>query len=186
MKKFTSDFGIFQYAYSGTPLTSYEDVGFGFQPPTGAFPVDIVDRGKWVSVSQDPTTGAISFGPVVTNRTPWYTQSDFNFTQNYKISEEKALSFSATFANLLNQRSVVSDNQQVDSNNSISYIGPGGLALPNGPSFYAAAESPYNYQALNNAAISNGGGPLTVNSGYGRPYLFQVARTIRLGVKFTF
>ena len=132
--------------------------------------------------------------PCGTNRTPWYTQSDFNFTQNYKISEEKALSFSATFANLFNQRAVVSDDQQIDSNNSTSYIGPGGLQLPNGPSFYAAAESPYNYQALSNAAISssptknfpNGNGPLTVNSGYGQPFLFQVARTIRLGVKFTF
>jgi carboxypeptidase family protein len=194
MKKWTSDIGLFQYAYSGTPLTSYEDVGYGFQPPTGAFPTDVVDRGKWVSATQDPTTGTISFGPAVTNRTPWYTQTDFNFTQNYKVSEGKVLSFSATFANLFNQRAVVSDNQQIDSNNFTSFIGPGGLALPNGTQFYAAAESPYNYQALTNAAISSGptknfptgNGPLTLNSGYGQPYLFQIARTIRLGAKFTF
>ena len=29
-------------------------------------------------------------------------------------------------------------------------------------------------------------GPITVNSQYGKPYLFQLSRNIRLGLKFTF
>jgi hypothetical protein len=187
MKKFTTDFGIFQYAYSGTPLTSYEDVGYGFGAPANAFPTDVVDRGKWVSVSQNPTTGLVTFGPAVTNRTPWYTQTDFNLQQNYKLSEQKVISFSATFANLLNQRAVVSNNQQIDSNNYTNFIAPNGLFLVNGPAFYAAAEAPYNYQAETNAAFTNSlGKALTINSQYGMPYLYQIARTLRLGVKFTF
>ena len=54
LRKFTTDFGIFQTAYSGTPLTSELDVGYSYagQP---AFPTDIVDRGKWIDVTQDPT-----------------------------------------------------------------------------------------------------------------------------------
>ena len=187
MKKFTTDFGIFQYAYSGTPLTSYEDVGYGFGAPSNAFPTDVVDRGKWVSVSQNPTTGLVSFGPAITNRTPWYVQTDFNLQQNYKLSEQKVISFSATFANLFNQRAVVSTNQQIDSNNYTNFIAPNGLFLVNGPAFYAAAEAPYNYQAETNSAFTNAQGKaLTINSQYGMPYLYQIARTLRLGVKFTF
>ena len=39
LRKFATDFGIFQSAYSGTPLTSYLDVGYAFP---GGFPTDIV------------------------------------------------------------------------------------------------------------------------------------------------
>ena len=51
------------------------------------------------------------------------------------------------------------------------------------PSFH-----PYNISGLlNNAAITNAtGGPATVGSGYGLPNRYQLGRTIRLGVKFTF
>ncbi len=184
--KLTTDLGIFQYAYSGTPQTSYLDVGYAF--PSG-FPTDVVDRGKWVSLTQDPTTGAIAVGPTTTYRTPWYTQTDFNFTQNYKLREQKIISFSATLANLLNQRSVVAYNQQMDSAYAQNFIAPNGQNLFAGQAFYAAAERPYNIAALMNAAptnIVNKNGPITVNSNYGQPYLYQVARTIRLGVKFTF
>jgi hypothetical protein len=184
--KLSSDFGVFQYAYSGTPQTSYLDVGFAF--PSG-FPTDVVDRGKFVNVSQNPSTGLISVGNPYTNRTPWYTQTDFNFTQNYKLSEQKVLSFTATVANLFNQRAVVADNQQIDSAYAQSFIAPGGHTIGGGQAFYAAAERPYDFTALMNAAPTNpvsATGPLTINSAYGKPFLYQVARTMRLGVKFTF
>ena len=186
MKKFSSDFGIFQYAYSGTPQTSFVDVGFAF--PSG-FATDVVDRGKFVNVTQDPTSGLISVGNPYTNRTPWYTQTDFNFTQNYKLSEQKVLSFSATVSNLFNQRAVVSDNQQIDSAYAQSFIAPGGHTLGAGQAFYAAAERPYDFAALMNTAPTNpvnGAGPLTVNSAYGTPFLYQTSRNLRLQVKFTF
>jgi hypothetical protein len=186
MKKFSSDFGIFQYAYSGTPQTSFVDVGFAF--PSG-FATNVVDRGKWVDVSQNPANGSITVGDPRTFRTPWYTQTDFNFTQNYKVSEQKVLSFSATVSNLLNQRSVVSENQQIDSAFVQSFIAPGGLNISAGAPFYAAAQRPYNFAALMNTAPTNpvnGNGPLTVNSAYGKPFLYQTSRNLRLGVKFTF
>jgi hypothetical protein len=126
-----------------------------------------------------------------TKRTPWYTQSDFNLRQAYKITESKVLSFDATFTNVLNQRNVVSDNQEIDSGFANNYIGPGGQTLPSGPAFYGAAESKYDYVAEMNAAPANsgglgGGGPITVSSQYGKPYLFQLSRNIRLQLHFTF
>jgi len=47
-------------------------------------------------------------GNPITQRTPWYNQTDFNLQQNYKISEKKTLAFSATIGNVLNERSVTS------------------------------------------------------------------------------
>jgi len=57
-----------------------------------------------------------------------------------------------------------------------------------GTPFYAASFHPYNISSLlNNASITNAtGGPATVGSGYGLPNRYQLGRTIRLGVKFTF
>jgi hypothetical protein len=181
-RKFTTDFGIFQTAYSGTPLTSYTDVGLWSAP--GAFPQDVVNRGKWIDVGQDNSTGVISISQPYTKRTPWYTQTDFNIQQGYKVTESKNLSFTATFTNLLNQHSVVSDGQQIDSSYAANYLTPGGNALTNGPAFYSAAMRPYNLQQnLNNSAS---GDPVTTNSQYGKPYLYQLSRNIRLAVKFTF
>jgi|HubBroStandDraft_6_1064221.scaffolds.fasta_scaffold01746_4 outer membrane receptor protein involved in Fe transport len=181
--KATTDFGIFQYAYSGSPQTSYMDVGFS---SPGAWPVDIVNRGKWVDVSEDPTTGAITVGNPRTFRSPWFTQTDFNFQQNYKVSENKVVSFSATFANLLNQRSVTAYQGQVDSNATQSFITPGATFIAQ-PGFYANAERPYNVASLLNQDNFGGtGSGNTINSQYGKPYLFQAPRNFRLGVKFTF
>ena len=82
LKNLTTDFGIFQAAYSGTPLTSQIDVGYSFagQP---AFPTDIVNRGKWIDVTQDPTTGVITTSAPYTKRTPWYLDTDFNLKQEF-------------------------------------------------------------------------------------------------------
>jgi hypothetical protein len=66
---------------------------------------------------------------------------------------------------------------------------PGGHWLGDGPAFYAAAMSPYNYTALMNNAPTNptaAGGPLTVDSQYGKPLFYQPSRNIRLGLHFTF
>jgi hypothetical protein len=179
--KMSTDLGIFQYAYSGSPLTSYADVGYAFP---GAFPVDIVNRGKWVDVTEDPVSGVITVGAPRTYRTPWYTQTDFNFQQNYKVSEQKVISFSATFANLLGQRAVTSYGQQIDSNITQSFMSPGNTFIAS-QGFYANGERPYNVQSLLNQTNLFGEGN-TVNSQYGKPYLFQAPRSLRLGVKFTF
>jgi len=66
------------------------------------------------------------------------------------------------------------------------YIAPGGHTLFDGPPAYAAFEDAYNVSPLLNSSPANGGGPVTINSQYAKPFLFQLSRNIRLGLKFTF
>jgi hypothetical protein len=201
MRKMTTDLGIFQVLYQGTPEASYLDVGSsfaGYGLQGGGYSVYVAGRGQWVPVSQDPTTGLITTGQPTLQRTPWYIQTDFNFQQNYKVTESKMLSFSATLQNLFNERSVTAVNESIDSGYNINYIGtPGGLSLPNGAPFYQSTFQPYNFAALSNAALSNINcpttsnptgvcGPLTISSGYGKPNRYQIGRTIRLQIRFTF
>jgi hypothetical protein len=182
-----TDFGLFSYLYSGSPQTSYADVGFAFP---GAFPTLIAGRGKWVDVTQDPATGAITVGNPRVFRTPWYTQSDLSVGHSYKLNEAKNIRFSATFTNLFNRRATTAYYSQMDSNFSSQFIAPGGTAIFDGGAFYSAAEHPYDLAPLlNNApttAALSGTGPITVNSQYGKPILFQLGRSIRLGLRFTF
>jgi hypothetical protein len=198
MRHFTSQFGIFQVMYQGSPITGYLDGGFsfpvGYNVPNagGGFPIDVVDRGKFVNITQDPTTGAITVGNPFTKRTPWYNQTDFNFVQSYKISESKTLGFSATIANVLNSQSVTALQENITSGFNSNFIAPGGLTLPKGVPFYSAVENPYDFRALLNSSPSNtilggkGPGPVTIDSGYGQPNRYQAGRTIRLAVRFTF
>jgi hypothetical protein len=194
LRKFTTDLGMFQYLYDGSPRTSYLDVGAG----NGAWAVQAWDRGKFVDVSQDPTTGLITVGSPRTNRTPWYTQTDFNLQQNYKISESKVLSFSATFTNLLNQRAITAYNEDITSLNvtnqyiTLNATDPSAVCrfltqcyIGDGNAFYAAAERPYDVQAqLNNQ--KGHGVSAALNSAYNTPVYYQLSRNIRLGMKFTF
>jgi hypothetical protein len=192
MHKFTTNFGIFQYLYSGSPATSYLDTGAG----NSFWAVQSWDRGKWVDASRDPATGLITLGSPKTFRTPWYTQSDFNLTQNYKVSEQKVLSFEATFSNLFNQRSVTAYNADLTSlavtNQYIALNSPspacsfvGQCRIADGNPFYAAAERPYDVQAqLNN--FKGRGTSAALNSAYKTPVFYQQSRNIRLGFKFTF
>jgi Carboxypeptidase regulatory-like domain len=185
LRKFTTDVGIFQTAYQGSPVSSYVDVGLGFN----AFPVYPENRGMWQDLSQDPTTGVVSaVGNPYARRTPWYTQSDLNFKQTYALTESKALSFDATFANLLNQRAVTAFTESVGSEygavNPNSVL-PNGYAIGGGTGYsagqaYSAFEHPYDWKTLLN---TDG---LTINSQYGKPFLFQAARNVRLAVHFTF
>ncbi|WP_263367316.1 TonB-dependent receptor [Edaphobacter bradus] len=187
LRKFTTDLGIFQTLYEGSPNTTYMDIGL----PYNAFPVQVFNRGKWANITQDASTGVVTVGNPTTFRMPWYNQTDFNFQQAYKISEAKALSFTATFANLLNEHSVTALNEQVDSTygGGTQYGKPGGLNLTKGTAFYAAAEHPYSVSdALNglNGQNNQHGKPITINSLYGKPLSYQLPRTLRLAVKFTF
>jgi len=187
-KKLETNFGLLQYFYQGSPNTSFTDVGFqfgGYGLPS--FPVDVVDRGKWIDVTQDPNTGAVTVGPARTFRNPWYIQSDFNIMQSYKIAESKALSFSATFTNLFNQHSVTAVNESINSlfTGTQQWTTPGGQSIFFGVPFYSAAMHPYSVSDLLNVNNSNGA-PITINSQYGKPLFYQLPRSIRLGVKFTF
>jgi hypothetical protein len=200
LHKFVTDLGLFQVLYQGSPQNSFMDVGSAFPLywlAGGGYSVDVVGRGQWVDVTQNPNTGLITFGTPYLRRTPWYLQTDFNLQQNYKLGESKVLSFSATLQNLFNERSVTAVNQSIDSGFNFNYIAPNGLTLGNGTPFYQATFQPYNIAALSNSAPTNINcpsssnpdgvcGPLTVSSGYGLPNRYQIGRSIRLRVQFTF
>ena len=195
LKKFSTDFGIFQYLYSGSPMTSYLDVGAG----NGGWAVQAWDRGKWVDVSQDPTSGLITVGAPRTQRTPWYTQTDLGITQNFKVTESKTLSFTISATNLLNQRAVTAFNEDITSLavtnqyiplNDVNNSG-GNCAFAtqcyilDGNMFYAAAERPYDVQGqLNN--FKDRGVSAALNTAYKTPIYYQLSRQLRLGAKFSF
>lgn len=188
LKKFATDLGLFQTFYAGSPQTSYANIGY-----SQGFPVQVVGRGTWIDVSQNPNTGFVTVGTPRLKRLPWYIQSDFNVNQTYKISEGKELTMGATFTNALNQHSVVAVNEQIDSSypGVAQYGTPGGNPIFNGAAFYAAAESAYNLSDtfnFNNSTNTTGAAfsPETINANYGKPLLYQQPRALRLNIKFTF
>jgi hypothetical protein len=195
--KFTTNFGIFQYLYQGSPNMSYTDVGLSYN----AFPVKPFNWGKWADVTQSPTTGQITVGAPRTYRTPWYIQSDLQIDQEYRIKGSMSVKFAATATNALNQHSVTAIYSQIDSSyEGNQYITPGGQDLggngtaanPGGLAFYGAATQPYNVQSSLNGTPINGqpsnnvGGPETINSQYGKPLYYQHPRGIRLSAAFNF
>jgi hypothetical protein len=182
-----TDFGIFSYAYSGSPQTSFADVGFAFGG-FPSFPTLLAGRGKWIDVAQDPATGAVTVGNPRTFRTPWFMQSDVQLGHSYKINETKNIRFSATFNNVFNRRATTAYYTYINTDFVATYLTPGGLNIGAGGAFYSAAEHPYDVAALlnNSPTNPNGAGPITINSWYGKPFLFQLSRNIRLGLRFTF
>lgn len=189
LSRMSTNFGLFQYFYQGSPNTTYGDVGLSFN----AFPVNLVGRGKWVDITQNKTTGAYTVSAPYTYRNPWYNQSDFQVEQAYKVREGQEINFQATFTNLLNQHAVTAVNEQVDTAyGGNEYITPGGYNITAGIPFYAAAQSAYNLQSSLNGTPINGqpsnsnGGPITLNSEYGKPLSYQLPRTIRLSIHYTF
>jgi Carboxypeptidase regulatory-like domain len=174
--------GIFQDAYSGTPQSSFVDLGYSIAGGGnfGQFAVYPEGLGKWVDISQSPTTGAITVGNARTFRTPWLTQTDLNFKQTYKVKESQAISFDATIGNALNQHKVVAYYGSVDTAYEPQFLAPGGIPFYFGGQAYSLYEHPYDWKSLMN---TDG---ITLNSQYGKPYLFQVARNIRLQLHYTF
>jgi carboxypeptidase family protein len=186
----TTTLGLFQVAYQGSPLSTASEVGIGNTSPIED--TYIFGHGQWANVSQDPNTGNITIGTPYARRTPWFTQSDFNFVHAIKVNknnDHQVFEFQSTITNLLNQRAPVSYWETF-----ASYWNPSGLfpgTFPNGivfggAPFYQAAETGYNVQQAIAAQPSYFGTPFIVNSEYGKPNIWQRSRAIRLGVKFTF
>jgi len=180
--RMSTNFGWFQTMYSGTPMSTYTDVGFSFaQPPySGGFPVYPEDRGRWANMKLvDNGSGVLI--PTVTSvcscRTPWFLQSDASFRQEFKLNkqnEAQVLTFTADFSNLFNQQRVTAFYSQLDTANFQSFI------RPNGHFDYSSFEHPYDWKGL---LVTDG---VVGNSQYGKPLLYQLGRSIRLGVRYTF
>jgi hypothetical protein len=175
----TTTIGVFQVAYQGSPMSSFTDIGTGGGSPIEA--TYIYGRGNWVNATADPTTGALTLGSPFARRTPWYTQTDFNFGHSIKVNknnEAQVLSFQATITNLLNQHAAVSYWEGFNSNNFDTAIFPGGQTIANGAPFYQAAEGGYDPNSLTSS--------LLLHSQYGQPNVWQLSRNMRFGVKFSF
>jgi len=176
----TTTFGLFQVAYEGSPVSSFVDLGLAAdQEPIEA--TYIFGRGNFVNATADPATGAVTLGAPYARRTPWYTQTDLNFSHSIKVNknnEAQVLSFTATLTNVLNQHSVTSYWEGFGSNYFNSGLFP--FQIFNGASFYQQVETGYNAQAAVTAA------GLIQNSQYGQPNLWQISRKIRIGAQFTF
>jgi hypothetical protein len=177
-KHMATTFSLFQAAYSGTPLSSFSDIGLACcNEPIES--VDIFGRGKWANVTEDPTTGVVSFGTPTVRRTPWYTQTDFQLSHTIKLNgERQQLTFSATALNLLNQHAVVNYYQGFSSIAAASAMLPGSIF--GGAASYQTVEGGYDP-----VAAANGVGFIK-SSQYGQPNLWQLSRNIRLGVTFSF
>ena len=189
LHNFTTNFGLFQYFYEGSPNTTYADVGYS----ENAFPVKLFDWGKWANITQNPDTGAITVGTPFTYRNPWYNETDLSIEEGYKIGESKMINFQATITNAFNEHAVTAVYSQVDSSyDGNQFITPNGQAIYNGIPFYAAAMTPYDVQGSLNGnpiggQLSNSqAGPETINSQYGKPLYWQHPRTIRMQLTFSF
>jgi hypothetical protein len=164
----------------------------------GAFPTYILPRGQFLPISQDPT-GNLSIGNPYTRRTPWFIQSDVQLTQTYKIAESKSLAVSIIVPNVLNQRATTAFWGGIDSDYTYDQFltphspdcstgGTGVCTLLDGPAFYKAAMSGYDYVSLlkNMGGTVGTNGQATLNSLYGKPLFHQLSRNMYLSLKFTF
>ncbi|HLM79994.1 MAG TPA: TonB-dependent receptor [Terriglobales bacterium] len=202
LRKFSTDFGIFQYLYQGSPVSTFLDVGLSSPLPLnygapnaegGAFNQYPVGWGNFVNASQAPD-GTISVSAPYQRRTPWFTQSDLQLTQHYKFRERNDVSLSITVPNALNQHATVAYWESMDSSFYPQWIGPttaacgGPCFLLNSAKFYTAVEHPYNWTALLNQAPQGtpSGNHLVLNSLYGQPLYFQRARNLYMSLKLTF
>jgi hypothetical protein len=190
-KGMTTTIGLFQFAYQGTPVSSYTDI-----PTTnGNIPFEAVylfGRGKWSNITTDPS-GNITFGAPFDRRTPWFTQTDLQVKHSFHVNKNKeaqVLSFAANVTNILNNHSVVQYYAGFDSLNFQTPLIPGLVNgapanLGNGAALYNLLEHGYNPQLWVNG---NGGQVPRViaSSWYGQPSQYQLLRSMRLVLSFTF
>ena len=140
-------------------------------------------RDKWVNMTQDPTTGAITLGNPYTRRAPWFTQSDFNIAHSIKTGEHQALGFTVNIFNALGQRAVTSYYGGMNSEFFSTALSPGNTLVD--ATSYQTFESGYNVQTWvngNNGAVA----PITKSTWYGQPFTYQLPRTMRFAVTYTF
>jgi len=129
------------------------------------------------------TIGAITLGNFYTKRAPWFTQTDLNLSHTIKTTEHQTLAFSVNIFNALNQRVVTSYYGGMNSIFFPSPLLPSGAALADASS-YQAYETGYDVQSLIND--TSAGPAVTKSSWYGMPFTYQLPRSMRFGVSYTF
>jgi hypothetical protein len=185
----TTTFGLFQTAYQGSPQFSFMDIGANFGSQVSEA-VALYGRDKWVNMTQDPTTGAITLGNPYTRRAPWFTQSDLNLGHTIKTGEHQALGFTINVSNALGQRAVTSYYGGMNSIFFSTALTPGNVLAD--ATSYKSFESGYNVQSWINGGIcavcsaAGTAAPITKSSQSGMPFTYQLPRTMRFGVTYTF
>ncbi len=109
-----------------------------------------------------------------------------NIGHQIKVGEGKTIAFEAAAFNVLNQRAVTAYYGGMNSVNFATPLVPGNVGLYAGAATYQALESPYNVQQFINGDAGTGAPAVIKNSWYGKPFLFQNARSIRFTLKYTF
>ena len=176
----TTDLGIYQYVYQGTPLSSYTSVN-----PGGA-PVFLEGRGKFVQLTRDPTTGNFIAGAISNARTPIFANTDFSLAHEFHVSrtsERLHLRLEANISNIFNQHSPLVISQNMVRTGSITPA-PCGTNCPapgvTGSDYSVLEKNGYDYiGALNSGA-------LTLSSLYGQAAQWQTPRNMRFGLTFKF
>jgi hypothetical protein len=199
-------FGMFQSAFSGTPLSTC------LPSVSSTSSCEYVEgHGGWVNMSQDPAA-TIAAAAAGTNpikllgvehdrRAPFYTQTDFSFHHVFHVSktnEGMTLGFDLNAFNLFNQHAVTAVRDTPFSGSQISTPRLGG-SYTGTTDWHALTDKGWDYIATANLippactatpsaanCTSGRAGYKALSSIYGLPALWQTARTIRLGVKFTF
>lgn len=180
----TTRLGVYEQAYSGTPLSTYISVW-------GA-PVFVEGRGGYVDVTRDTTTGNWIAGNVTHNkRTPAYLQTDFNISHEVHVSKtnERMMGKVALECfNCFNQHAatLVDQNLIVSGSVNPAICGTAGTNC----TAIGAAQAGFDYGVLSTKGydyigLANSQGK-TLNSRYGQPYGWQNRRNLRLQVTFVF
>lgn len=139
-------------------------------------------RGDWANISRAANGDLVLDSVDKGARMPLYTQTDLNFGHSFHVSktnEAMKLGFELNVSNLLNQHAVMSYNPNPlaqgnefltnSADHSLFMTGYDPLAKAN-----AEATDPTTPQ------------PRVLNSQYGKPWLFQGTRGMRMAVRFTF
>jgi outer membrane receptor protein involved in Fe transport len=174
--------GLNQIFYQGTPLsTCLPVVG------TSSACQWAEDRGNFVQLSRAANGDIVSGGVLSGATTDNLIQSDLSVRHIIRVSEGKRVEFEANVFNLFNQRAGVTYSEFAIPTNLIS---PTRASRFSGdPQVdWGKVMNGYNYiDALNGkGAFAGVQTPTTLAALYGLPSGFQLARTIRLAVRFTF
>ncbi len=175
--------GVTQAAYQGTPINSCLSV-----VGTSSACQWAEGRGNFVRLSR-AANGDIVKGDVVHDaRTDPFVQTDLSVHHEIRIAEGKRLGFEVNIANLFNQHAAVGVNEYVMQGSLL--ISPTRASRFSGdPQVdWGKVMRPYNYiDALNGTGSFAGvQAPIILNGQYGLPNVFQLARNVRLAIRFSF
>jgi hypothetical protein len=175
-----STLGLSQVVFSGSPLSTV------WPAISSSSAVQFVeDQGNFVKMHRDPATGDfISDGVVHGARTPMFTQTNAEFSHDFKVSkanERLKLGFTFNVLNLLNQHAkmaVVENPFGKRSDHTQPFDASGN------PDWLALTKNGWDYIASANGGLGNS--KHTFSNLYGLTSLFQSSRAAYVGVRFTF